>query len=146
MYISTFSTYISSVQPYNKQQSATPSKSENSFKDLLAQKQLDPYTLNKSFPIDYVNKESTLFNQIRMQTDKDPNTSKSLEESLHVSSFDLLKKRAAGYTGTTNNITSLSKYTQPMAPNLGAIKFDVQKQKIANIYLSNNTYFNKTAV
>ena len=146
MYISTFSTYVGSVQPYNKQQSAAPTKSENSFKDLLTQKQLDLFTLNKSFPIDYVNKESTLFNQIRMQTDKDPNTSKSLEKSLHVSSFDLLKKRAAGYTQNTNNITSLFKYAQPIAPNLGGIKFDVQKQKIANIYLSNNTYFNKTAV
>ena len=146
MYISTFSTYVGSVQPYNKQQSNAPSKSENSFKDLLAQKQLDPYTLNKSFPVDYVNKESTLFNQIRMQTEKDPNTSKSLEESLHVSSFDLLKKRAAGYTQNTNNITSLSKYAQPITQNLGSIQFDVQKQKIANIYLSNNSYFNKTAV
>ena len=146
MYISTFSTYVGSVQPYNKQQSSAPSKSENSFKDLLAQKQLDPYTLNKSFPVDYVNKESTLFNQIRMQTEKNPDTSKSLEESLHVSSFDLLKKRTASYTQNTNNITSLSKYVQPIAPNLGGIKFDVQKQKIANIYLSNNSYFNKTAV
>ena len=146
MYISTFSTYVGSVQPYNKQQSNAPSKSENSFKDLLAQKQLDPYTLNKSFPVDYVNKESTLFNQIRMQTEKNPDTSKSLEESLHVSSFDLLKKRTASYTQNTNNITSLSKYVQPIAPNLGGIKFDVQKQKIANIYLSNNSYFNKTAV
>ena len=146
MYISTFSTYVGSVQPYNKQQSNAPSKSENSFKDLLAQKQLDPYTLNKSFPVDYVNKESTLFNQIRMQTEKNPDTSKSLEESLHVSSFDLLKKRTASYTQNTNNITSLFKYVQPIAPNLGGIKFDVQKQKIANIYLSNNSYFNKTAV
>ena len=146
MYISTFSTYISSVQPYNKQQSAAPTKSENSFKDLLAQKQLDAFTLNKSFPIDYVNKESTLFNQIRMQTEKNPDTSKSLEESLHVRSFDLLKTRTDVYTENANKTKSLYKYTQPLTPNLGDTKFDVQKQKIANIYLSNNAYFNKIAI
>lgn len=146
MYISTFSTYVSSVQPYAKQQPATPSKSESSFKELLAQKQLAAYTLNKSFPVDYVNKESTLFNQIRMQPEKDSQTSKSLEESLHVSSFDLLKTRTDVYTENANKTKTLYKYTQPLTPNLGDTKYDVQKQKIANIYLSNDAYFNKIAI
>ena len=146
MYISTFNTYVGSVQPYNKQQLAAPSKSESSFKELLAQKQLTAYTLNKSFPVDYVNKESTLFNQIRMQTPKDTDTSKSLEESLHVSSFDLLKTRTDVYMANADKIKPFNKYTQPLTPNLGDTKFDVQKQKIANIYLSNDAYFNKIAI
>ncbi|MDD2357141.1 MAG: hypothetical protein PHX13_04450 [Thiovulaceae bacterium] len=146
MYISTFSTYVGSVQPYNKQQPAAPSKSESSFKELLAQKQLAAYTLNKSFPVDYVNKESTLFNQIRMQTPKDTDTSKSLEESTNVSSFDLLKTRTDIYMANTDKMKSFNKYTQPLTPNLGDIKFQIQKQKIANIYLSNDAYFNKIAI
>ena len=146
MYISTFNTYIGSIQPYNKQQSTTPSKSETNFKELLAQKQLAVFTLNKSFPTDYVNKESTLYNQMRIQTEKDPDTSRSLEESLHVSSFDILKTRTDVYTQNANIMKSLYKYTQPLTQNLSDIRFSVQKQKIANIYLSNDAYFNKIAI
>lgn len=146
MYISSFNTYIDSIRPYSKQQSSTILKSSSDFKEVLASKQLETYTFNKSFPVDYVNKESTFFNKLRMYTPKDPEISQTLEESYHVSNFDILKKRSQSYTTPINKINVFSKYTQALTPNLGETKFDVQKQKIANIYLQNDAYFNKIAI
>ena len=154
MYISSYSTYIDSLQPYKKQPAVAATKVESSFKDQLLEKSLSPYTLNKFFPIDYVNRESTLFNKLRMQKESTEGTtqeaatetSKSLDESLHVSSFDLLKKRAESYAQATSTITSSLKNKEPLKANLGDIKFDIQKSKVANIYLSNDAYFNKRAV
>lgn len=146
MYISSFSTYINSVQPYSKKETSTQVKTDNSFQELLASKQLESYSFQKSFPIDYVNKESTFFNKLRMSIPKDPEVSQTLEESLHVSNFDLLKKRSESYTTPLNKINVFSKYTQALSQNLGESTFDVQKQKIANIYLQNDAYFNKIAI
>ena len=146
MYISSYNTYINTVQPFANKQSSTPqTQVQNSFHDLLLQQQ-QVYTLTKSFPVDYINKESTLFNQLRMQTPSDPAISQTLQESLHVSSFDILKKRTESYSSYLGNSKSSYKYSTPLSVSLGKSEFTVQKQNIANIYLANDSYFNKVKV
>lgn len=141
MYISSYNTYINAVQPFANKQSSTPqTQQQSSFQDLLLQQQ-QAYTLTKSFPVDYINKESTLFNRLRMQTPSDPEISQTLQESLHVSSFDILKKRTESYSSPLSSNKSSYKYSTPLSTTLGGNEFKIQKQNIANIYLANNSYF-----
>jgi hypothetical protein len=147
MFVSTFTTFINPLQSYSALQRTAPLQTEqpSAFVELLAQKQLSAYTLNRSFPVDYVNKESTLFNQLRMQTPQDSQNETSLQASLHVSSFDILNKRTQSYEQNFSKTKSLYKHQQPLSCNLGNSNYSVQKQKIASIYTSNDNYFNLTS-
>lgn len=149
MYISTYNSYINPVGTYNKQSEAPATRPQSSFKEHLLYKTIDTYNAPKSFPIDYINKESTFFNKLRMQQDisSDKEISKSLDESYHVSSFNILKKRENAYSSSNKTmITSLLNYSHPLAPKLSNIDFNVQKSAVANIYLRNDAYFHKQAV
>ena len=147
MYIPSFNTYINPLQPYDKNRPAAySSRSQSSFRDEL-QKADAAYTLNKSFPVDYINKESTFYNKLRMQKDftSDFEVAKSLDESLHVSSFGILQKRSESYLQSGSNITSSLKSSYPLTPKLADVKFDVQKSAVASIYATNDAYFNNRA-
>ncbi len=149
MYIATYNSYITPTDTYNKRSSTATTKPQSSFKEQLHYKTTDTYNTQKSFPIDYVNKESTFYNKLRMQQDRASNTeiAKSLDESFHVSSFNILKKRANAYTADPKMmITSSLKNSYTLAPKLSGIEFNVQKSNIANIYLQNDAYFYKRAV
>ena len=148
MYISTYNSYINPTQPYNKQSAAQTTKAQSSFKEQFLYKTIDTYNAPKSFPVDYINKESTFFNKLRMQQDisSDKEISKSLDESLHVSSFDILKKRESAYKQATYKVTAQQNKSHPLAPKLGSTDFSVQKSNIANIYLQNDAYFHQRAV
>ncbi|WP_345991988.1 hypothetical protein [Sulfurimonas sp. HSL-1716] len=148
MYISTYNSYINPVGTYNKQETAPLTKPQTSFKEQLLYKTIDTYNVPKSFPIDYINKESTFFNKLRMQQDisSDEEISKSLDESRYVSSFNILKKRESAYQQTSYKITSLQNVKYTLAPKLGSIDFTAQKADAANIYIQNDAYFHKRAV
>ena len=144
MYVSIYNTYINPVQSSTQQpaKAVNTTSAHSSFKEQLLSKTLEAYNAPKSFPVDYINKSSTFFNKMRIQQDiaSNKDIEKSMDESLQVSSFNILKKREEAYTQPARyTVASLRLKQNPLAPKLADIDFDVQKANVANIYMNNDS-------
>ena len=147
MYISTYNTYIDSTKPYEKPSQKASVQTKSSFFEQLSSKTFDSYYSAKSFPVDYVNKESTFYNKLRFSNQDDSNqeVSKSLDASLHVSSLEIFKKRADSYSqGSQALALPIKKISVPLDSS-NNIKFNAQKSAALKVYQNNDAYFYKRA-